>query len=286
MEGHKKYTIDFDTHKEIDQETTIKVQAILECRWLSDQIKAACLSKIRLPDCLAFDVSLVDQTVHGAEKVSRHIFATLAMLHEAYAIFVDLWLLAYPYMLVSMDLSYEAKLKRAFAKQIVVERHTGKRVDLRNFDIKYRCKLAEMLRVDVGFRHKRDDFKLRLSDINFEKAPIIFEEHYCDDHDLLDGTQDLQDTLSARSLAEWYSKSPTNRDREDVHLIILVHGYLASSFDMAFLKCQMQRLLGERVSIVCSQANDTDSSTSIAEMGKKLALDVQDTIAEYGSVIK
>jgi hypothetical protein len=220
------------------------------------------------------------------QKIAHHIFASLAMLHEAYTILLDLWPLAYPYMLVCMEHQYERRLKEAFSKQIILEKYTKKPIEQRNFDIKFRCKIAEMLRTDVSFRHKRDNYNLRLSEINFERAPIIFEEHYCEDPAQVEGTEDFQDSFSKRSIADWHSRTTSNKGREDVHLVILVHGYMASSFDMAFLKCQLQRLVGDHVSMVCSQANDADSSTSILELGKRLAADVHETVREYGSVKK
>lgn len=208
------------------------------------------------------------------------------MIQETYTIFLDLWMLAYQYMLYAMDINYEAELRTILSKQIIVERNLDQPIEVRSFDIKYRCRIAECLRVDVGFRNKRDPFKLRLKEINFEKAPIIFEEHF--GVTTSQNTEPMQqcETLSEKSVSDWRSKAQSNADRENIHLVIFVHGYLASSYDMAFLKCQLQRLVGEDVSLVCSRANDADSSTSIMELGKRLAIDVQETIAEYGSVKK
>lgn len=208
------------------------------------------------------------------------------MIHEVYTIFLDLWLLSYPFIFVSMEKEYEVKLRDAFSKQIIVEQHINKSLELRNFDIKYRKKIAELLRFDVGLRHKRDMYHLRLMEINFDQAPIIFEEHYCEDFDPLDQTQDYQQTLSDRSLSGWQSQAQSNKEKEDVHLVIFVHGYMASSYDMAFLKCQMQRLVSDNVCMVCARANDANSSTSIAELGKRLAIEVQEIIEDYGSVKK
>lgn len=44
MDSHRLYLKDIDTHKEVDQETLVKVQSILDCPWFSDETKAACLS--------------------------------------------------------------------------------------------------------------------------------------------------------------------------------------------------------------------------------------------------
>lgn len=208
------------------------------------------------------------------------------MIHEVYTIFMDLWLLSYPYMLVYMEMDYEKKLREALGKQIVFEKYFNKPLEVRNFDIKERNKWAKLLRFDVDFRQQRDLYHLRLLDINFGQAPVVFEEHYCEEFDPLELTDDRGQTVSERSLSGWQSRAQSNKDKEDVHLVIFVHGYMASSFDMAFLKCQMQRLVGDHVSMVCSRANDADSSTSIAELGKRLAVEVQDIIEDYGSVKK
>lgn len=208
------------------------------------------------------------------------------MLHEVYAIFVDLWLLSYPYIMVGLDLQYERDLRKAFSKQILVEKHVNMPVEVRCFDVKFRKKMAELLRFDVNFRHKRDLYHLRLADINFDQAPILFEEHYCEEFNPVENTQDNLGGYSERSVSGWNSRTQSNKEKEDVHLVIFVHGYMASSYDMAFLKCQMQRLVGEHVNMVCARANDADSSTSIVELGKKLAVEVQEFIEDFGSVKK
>lgn len=208
------------------------------------------------------------------------------MLHEVFAVFVDLWLLAYPYLLVSMDAAYERRLREAFSKQIVVELHVNKPLEERQFDVKFRRKVADLLRLDVGLRARRDFYHLRLSDVNFQQAPVLFEEHYCEDYDPLELTQDREAAMSERSASGWHSRVHSNKEREDVHLVVFVHGYMASSFDMAFLKCQLQRLAGDHLSMVCARANDADSSTSIPELAKRLAVEVQEFVEEYGSVRK
>lgn len=54
MESHKRYLKGVDTHKEIDEETSINVQTILDCPWISDQMKAACLSRFTVTRLSSF----------------------------------------------------------------------------------------------------------------------------------------------------------------------------------------------------------------------------------------
>lgn len=69
----------------------------------------------------------------------------------------------------------------------------------------------------------------------------------------------------------------------DIHIVMVVHGYQASSVDTAYLKAHFQFVTGEDVKFICSVANDSDSTLSIDKLGFKLAKEVQANIVSYKS---
>ena len=73
---------------------------------------------------------------------------------------------------------------------------------------------------------------------------------------------------------------------QDIHVVILVHGYQASSFDTAFLKAHLHFLLGENVKMICSTSNDIDSTKSIAVMSKNLVGEVRSILTGFRSFSK
>ena len=63
-----------------------------------------------------------------------------------------------------------------------------------------------------------------------------------------------------------------------IHLVVLVHGYQGSSYDLAFLKNNLTFLAGDQVSFYCSTINESDSSKCIDDLGLNLSLEVRDII--------
>lgn len=82
-----------------------------------------------------------------------------------------------------------------------------------------------------------------------------------------------------------FSEIPGNAPKAQKHLVVLVSGYMGSSFDMTFLKNNLMFLNGENTMFVCSSINDGKSCEDIDKLGLGLAQEVQEIISmEFGKI--
>lgn len=92
----------------------------------------------------------------------------------------------------------------------------------------------------------------------------------------------MVNTIPSLSLDRMLSVSNQSIDQE-LHVVILVHGYQASSYDTAFLKAHLQFILGDNVRLVCSTANDSDSTKSIEVMSRNLISEIRSILSGFRS---
>jgi len=64
-----------------------------------------------------------------------------------------------------------------------------------------------------------------------------------------------------------------------IHLIILVHGFQGNSYDMKLIRNNLSMLHPEAL-ILCSSSNEENTENDIADMGLKLANEIQTFINE------
>ncbi len=64
-----------------------------------------------------------------------------------------------------------------------------------------------------------------------------------------------------------------------IHLIVLVHGFQGNSFDMKLIRNNLSMLHPEAL-ILCSSANEENTENDIADMGLRLANEIQTFINE------
>lgn len=82
-----------------------------------------------------------------------------------------------------------------------------------------------------------------------------------------------------------FSEISGNASKAQKHLVVLVSGYMGSSFDMTFLKNNLMFLNGENTMFVCSSINDGKSCEDIDKLGLGLAQEVQEIISmEFGKI--
>lgn len=68
--------------------------------------------------------------------------------------------------------------------------------------------------------------------------------------------------------------------RRKVRVVVLVHGYQGSSFDLSFLKNNLMFLTDDDTVFHCSHINETDSSKCIDDLGLNLANEVKDFLKD------
>lgn len=82
-----------------------------------------------------------------------------------------------------------------------------------------------------------------------------------------------------------FSETPESAPKMQKHLVVLVSGYMGSSFDMTCLKNNLMFLNGEQTMFVCSSINDGKSCDDIDKLGFALAQEVQEIISmEFGKI--
>lgn len=75
------------------------------------------------------------------------------------------------------------------------------------------------------------------------------------------------------------TSSPSSLSR-GIHLVILIHGFQGNSFDMKLLKNNLL-LYKPELLIYCSNKNEDNTEGDIAEMGRRLAEEIQEYIRDF-----
>jgi Putative serine esterase (DUF676) len=83
-----------------------------------------------------------------------------------------------------------------------------------------------------------------------------------------------------------FSEFPDTNPVPEKHLVILVSGYMGSSFDMTYLKNNLMFLNGDNTIFVCSSINDGRSCEDIDKLGLELAREVNVKISMESGKIK
>jgi triacylglycerol esterase/lipase EstA (alpha/beta hydrolase family) len=108
--------------------------------------------------------------------------------------------------------------------------------------------------------------------------PIIFEQVYVRIKAKADArlAGQLEDPVAPTALPT--RELPTRL--RGIHVIVLVHGFQGSSFDMRLLKNNMS-LLHPEAMFLCSNANQGKTEEDIFEMGARLANEVNEYVEEW-----
>lgn len=102
---------------------------------------------------------------------------------------------------------------------------------------------------------------------------------------IFEAQPDIQLSTLPVLFADYYeSPHPAEEEKPQCgfHLIVLVNGYMGSWMDLVTVKNYIGRKYNQRVGFLLSRANEGDETKhDIMEMGRRLAIEVRDYIAEY-----
>lgn len=103
-----------------------------------------------------------------------------------------------------------------------------------------------------------------------DNQPILFENiHMKETKENITDTTDIENSFL----------DSDNSSYKGIHLIILVHGFQGNSYDMKLIRNNLSMLHPEAL-ILCSSSNEENTENDIADMGLKLANEIQTFINE------
>ena len=115
---------------------------------------------------------------------------------------------------------------------------------------------------------------MHIEDVNMrptpDNQPVMFEHIHI---------KETKENITDTTEVENSFLEADNSSYKGIHLIILVHGFQGNSFDMKLIKNNLSMLHPEAL-LLCSSANEDNTENDIADMGLKLANEIQTFINE------